>query len=255
MKKVKIIWNYEANSIEGTWKNSEDPEYVFFIDNFRDIDNYKNKKNIAILYEPRSILVNNYLWIANNLDKFYKVFTHNINLCDNKKIFHIPPFFPSWIPNNKIFLYKKDKLVSMIASDKVMCRGHIYRQKICDSFPYKDHLFGRGRNFIENKIDGLKDYMFSVAMENEISDIYYTEKILDCFLTGTIPIYWGTSKIKDIFNPDGILFLDEIDLKKLNEDIYKERISAVKENLEIAKKINKGSNHMVDFIVKNLEND
>ena len=34
--------------------------------------------------------------------------------------------------------------------------------------------------------------MFSVCIENDVYDTYFTEKILDCFATGTIPIYKGT---------------------------------------------------------------
>ena len=52
--------------------------------------------------------------------------------------------------------------------------------------------FGRGRGDMElkEKEDGLCDYMFSVAIEN--SNQYFSEKLLDCFLTGTIPIYYAT---------------------------------------------------------------
>ena len=75
--------------------------------------------------------------------------------------------------------------------------------------------------------------MFSVAIENQISDKWITEKVFDCFASGTIPIYGGTRRIAEHFNPDGIIFLDEdFDPSKLTEDMYYERMDAIQDNLE-----------------------
>jgi len=37
---------------------------------------------------------------------------------------------------------------------------------------------------------------------------YFTEKILDCFRTRTVPIYWGCTNIREHFEADGIIVLD-----------------------------------------------
>jgi hypothetical protein len=58
-------------------------------------------------------------------------------------------------------------------------------------------LFGRGYNEIKNKEIGLKDYHFSITMENHTYPLAYSE-ISDCFATGTIPIYYGTDMIGDV---------------------------------------------------------
>ena len=252
MKKVNIIWNYQVNSNEGTWENSKTPDYLFYIDNSSRINNITNSKNVLVLYEPNSILPDNYSYLDTNKDRIDFAFTHRLDICDGKKVIHMPPFFPSWISGDHAKIYEKNKLVSMIASDKIMCKGHEYRQEIANSFPYHDDLFGRGRNFIENKIDGLRDYMFSVAMENEVSDIYYTEKILDCFLTGTIPIYWGTRRINEIFNGDGIIFLDDVNISDLSPDLYYSKMDSVIDNFKIAKELKSTSNDMVDYIIKKI---
>ena len=97
----------------------------------------------------------------------------------------------------------------MIASNKTMCSEHIYRQQIIQKFSNKCDHFGRGYNPINNKEDGLKDYCFSFAMENATYSNMFTEKITDCFMTGTIPIYYGISNIGDYFNTDGIIILDD----------------------------------------------
>lgn len=254
--RLKINWNYQLKSMDNSWNNtiSKRPDFNIFIDNNKGLD-FNNNNNVAILYEPKSILPDFYKYVIENKNRFYKIFTHREEYCDNKKVIQMNPFFPSWIKEEDSRIYEKTKLVSMIASDKIMCDGHKYRQDVARDFPYKDDLYGRGRNYIDKKITGLKDYMFSVAMENEISDVYYTEKILDCFLTGTIPIYWGTKKIINFFNPDGIVFLNQIDIRKIDENLYNDKIEAVRENLDIAKKINYTSNHMIDFITKKLKNE
>jgi hypothetical protein len=101
-------------------------------------------------------------------------------------------------------------------------------------------VYGYGYNPIADKIEGLKDYMFSIAIENCKSDYYFTEKLIDCFVTGTIPIYWGCPSISKFFNTDGILSFNSLEelrdiLKGLTPELYYSKISAVKENYELAK--------------------
>jgi hypothetical protein len=79
--------------------------------------------------------------------------------------------------------------------------------------------------------------MFSVAIENGQYETYYTEKLLDCFATGTIPVYLGAPDIGKHFNMDGIIVLeDESTLDKLTPELYHSKIDAVKDNLERAKR-------------------
>jgi hypothetical protein len=101
----------------------------------------------------------------------------------------------------------------------------------------KIDVFGRGIQEIPNKEIGLKDYMFSFAVENDTYDTYFTEKILDCFATGTIPVYMGTKKVVEYFNPDGIIFFDgNFDLSLLTEELYQSKMDAIKDNYERVQK-------------------
>jgi len=101
----------------------------------------------------------------------------------------------------------------------------------------KIDVFGRGIKEIPNKEVGLKDYMFSFAVENDTYDTYFTEKILDCFATGTVPVYMGTKKVVEYFNPDGIIFFDGIfDLSQLTEELYQSKMEAIKDNYERVQK-------------------
>jgi hypothetical protein len=58
---------------------------------------------------------------------------------------------------------------------------------------------------VENKLEFIKDYKFTMAFENSKSDGYTTEKIVEAMLAGSIPIYWGNAKIALDFNPKSFI--------------------------------------------------
>ena len=114
-----------------------------------------------------------------------------------------------------------------------MCEGHLKRLELIERIGDQVDLYGRGFNEIELKEEGLCDYMFSVVIENGFYESYFTEKILDCFATGTIPVYLGSPNISKYFNEDGIIKLTEE--FEVSEEIYNSKIDAIKDNLERAK--------------------
>ena len=52
-------------------------------------------------------------------------------------------------------------------------------------------------------------YKFMICCENTKMETYSTEKIVNPYMARTIPIYWGTPNIHNIFNPDSMLFLED----------------------------------------------
>ena len=123
----------------------------------------------------------------------------------------------------------------MIASNKNMCNGHRLRLEWVEKLKSKVDLYGRGFKTIETKEEGLCDYMFSVAIENATTDAYYTEKILDCFATGTVPVYYGTDTICEYFDCKGIIKLDDkFDVTMLTKKLYLSMKQAILTNLKLA---------------------
>jgi hypothetical protein len=51
-------------------------------------------------------------------------------------------------------------------------------------------------------------HRFVLAMENQVYDGYITEKIVLAFLSGAIPIYYGTADVFQIFNSRAFIFYD-----------------------------------------------
>jgi hypothetical protein len=118
-------------------------------------------------------------------------------------------------------------------------------------------LFGRGIKDIVGKIEGLRDYRFSVAIENGKFENYFTEKILDCFLTGTIPIYYGCPNIAEYFNTDGFFIfntkeeLEEI-VKSLTIRDYMNRYDAIIDNFNRANDLWMDNDRLFDKYLKQL---
>jgi hypothetical protein len=42
-------------------------------------------------------------------------------------------------------------------------------------------------------------------------DDRWNEQVIDCFLSGTIPVYWGTRSVLDVFDPGGIIVFDNLE--------------------------------------------
>jgi hypothetical protein len=75
---------------------------------------------------------------------------------------------------------------------------------------------------VRNKIKFLSKYKFSIAMENSRGDGYLSEKIVDSFRAGTIPIYYGDYLVDEFINPKTyILIKGEKDIDKKIEYIKK----------------------------------
>jgi hypothetical protein len=105
---------------------------------------------------------------------------------------------------------KRDR-VSWVTSNATHKEGHKLRMALKDYLVEHDFdfdLFGRGFNPIDDKIDALLPYKYSIAIENYACDNYWTEKIADCFLSWTVPIYWGAKNIESFFPPRSMLRID-----------------------------------------------
>ena len=60
---------------------------------------------------------------------------------------------------------------------------------------------------VKDKIKFLSSYKFSFAMENSKGDGYSTEKIIESFLAGTIPIYYGDYMVDEFLNPKAYILV------------------------------------------------
>ena len=202
------------------------------------------------LLESRNIIPQIFDFIEQNKE-FMKtrcdgIFTCDKELAKNDGFFYAITNAATWVQELKV--YEKTKLVSMISSNKGYTPGHRFRLKYVEKFRDKVDLYGEGFRWIGRKEEALKDYMFSINIENACYDTYFTEKLTDCFATGTIPIFYGCKSVVEYFNEDGIIFLDdEFDIDELSEELYHSKMDAILDNFERIQKFPVAE----DFIYKN----
>lgn len=68
---------------------------------------------------------------------------------------------------------------------------------------------------VRDKVSFEKEHRFSMCFENSAYPGYTTEKILEAFAAGTIPIYWGDPEIGRVFNEKAfVLVRSDEDMKK-----------------------------------------
>ena len=100
----------------------------------------------------------------------------------------------------------KPKLLSVICSDKQITADQ--RQRLQFTHYLQSELgdqidvFGRGWRELGDKADAIWPYQYHIVLENDHSDHFMTEKICDCFLGWSYPIYYGGSEAYHLF-PEG----------------------------------------------------
>lgn len=200
-----------------------------------------NIMKVAFLLEAPSISDQHYRQAIALHDKFDYILSHRIDLfTTNKWLFY--PFGGSRIRPEDWGIFDKTKSVSLFVSEKRAATGHRFRAEIqSKAQEYGIDVYGRGSNPVESKVVGLRDYHYSIVVENMRCNVWFTEKIIDCISQGTVPIYWGTENIGDFFDTSGIIQFETMDelahiLDDISVDDYYSRILAIKNNFVEAQK-------------------
>lgn len=198
------------------------------------IQNIKSENIYLWIMEPNVINPSIYDFAFKNQNKFKKIFSHHKSFCEHLKNGYWYPWGAYFIPLTEHKIYNKDKNCSIVCSSKLWTEGHKIRHKcfetvkhLLDGYKYGDP--------VEPKLKWHQNYRYSIAVENCVEKGYFTEKILDCFRTATIPIYKGDPEILNYFNKDGIIVFNEpeqlIDILSYTDSkYYNDRIDAIKEN-------------------------
>lgn len=201
----------------------------------------KKENSYAWVIEPKCFSPAVYDRIISSENLYNKIFTHEKTLLDRSDKYVLNPFGCCWVPPEEQMIYDKTKNLSIISSNKTFTDGHKLRHTVISR--YKEHMdvYGRGYSPIEFKLEGLKDYRFQIVIENCKRDYWFTEKLIDCFMTGTIPIYWGCPSIGDFFDTEGMIIIDNIEdigkvIPLLDETLYLSKKEHIQKNYDLGKK-------------------
>jgi hypothetical protein len=136
----------------------------------------------------------------------YSIFEDIIKLKEPK-----PPF--------EEFLSSKRKFCNFIYSNNLPSKRYEIFKKL--SKYKKIDSGGRFINnmgkLVNNKVNFLRDYKFTIAFENESYSGYTTEKIFQPMLANSLPIYWGNPEIHEDFNTKS--FINCNDYKNLDDAV------------------------------------
>jgi len=170
------------------------------------------------------------------------------------------PFGGTWIREPNYGIHKKNRKVSMIYSNKKdVFPGYCLRHEAAEKFSDVVDLYGNGSpNPIDFKEEGIRDYEFTIVIENLKRKNYFTEKLIDSMIMGSVPIYWGCPNISDYFNLDSIITFDSIFeleeiLKNLDLLASEKNFEYIKDNFEIAKRYAITEDWIYENILRSLK--
>lgn len=199
----------------------------------------KGHTRIAWLFESVEICPQYFNLLFGVADHYDFIFTYYKPWCEFDPRFRWVPAMGTWIEGSMggglIKPYPKSKLCSMVTSDKKFTPLQRYRCHVADTLRSQGvDIYGYG-NHIATKLEGLADYMFSVAIENSCQPGYFTEKLLDCIAVGTIPVYHGDPYIAESIEP--IIKLADVLSGKvtLSPELYQEMLPSVMRGLDSIK--------------------
>jgi len=221
--------------------DEKDPELLFFSVDYakrRERDKYTNHKCKKVFFTGENVRPN--FFIPGSIE--YP--RYSIGKCDYSFSFDDINFknsyrLPLWIlyinwfnvPHNE----NRDQSY-LIPYEDIFVKKHTNKSKFCNFVfsnnqgkrleilnslkKYKDidcagklennvnfSILGRGDQ--KYKIDFIKNYKFTIAAENSKTDGYTTEKIIHPLSVGSIPIYWGSSKVNKDFNKECFINADD----------------------------------------------
>lgn len=221
-----------------------------------------NPYNILIVMEPNQ-LFGIHSWAIQNHSMFQAILTWGQDILDNTPNSMFFQFGISWLDKEYVDTVdsrEKKFEVSYLCGAKQTIEGHKLRHRLFSrgeeiKIPKKwfytlpDYSFNGGNHTIqqyEGKPPGSEkkicwdESMFAICVENSSNYSYHTEKIIDAFLSKTIPIYWGAKNLYEFYNPDGFIVCDNENeiieaVNKLTPEYYHEHKAAINENYETAK--------------------
>lgn len=192
-----------------------------------------------LLESPRATRAE-YRWLARNAHLFDRVLTFEQAHFEKLPHAKFTPLGGCWLAQQDWKIHPKTKNLSIIASEKRDMPGQRLRHKVIRTHGTAfDAILGRGYREIGNKIEGLRDYRYSLTIENGRQNYYFSEKLIDCFLSGTVPIYWGCPSIGLFFDKGGIVAFEHprdlgLILEQIGPDDYERRLPSIRKNLELA---------------------
>uniref|UniRef100_A0A6C0B2X6 Fucosyltransferase C-terminal domain-containing protein n=1 Tax=viral metagenome TaxID=1070528 RepID=A0A6C0B2X6_9ZZZZ len=216
--------HFEKKIDLGEWSSPENDK--LFQDLFRDVD-----KNVIVYETFHKRDMSNYqgaIRVQVTGESFFddpEQFDINfIPVAEESKNVIIFPFASHYTLTNNIIdknsllvkreLTKNKSSFCLFASSHDGCKARndffaeLSKYKQVDSCGrYMNNITCPGSWGTQDYIEFMNDYKFMICFENKSQPNYFTEKLINAYCGGVIPIYWGCPNIHDYVNMDSILYL------------------------------------------------
>ena len=247
------------------WDRINDQRIAVFTERCMDHDTVSKAKaeiKIAWLLEPPAIHDYGYNYIfANGHSEFDYILSFDRRILERfheKGVWWTPG--GTWLWRRDWGIAEKKRGVNIVASIKNWTEGHLMRQRAIDAHGSKMDVYGYGRNPVGNKAE-LRDYRYSVAIENSVLEWYWTDKLLDLFLMGTVPIYRGCPGVAGrFFDLGGMLCWETVDqlgecLERATPENYSKMEVAIERNFNRALKYAIVEDYMYETFFKEFDDE
>ena len=234
--------------IEQYLQSYKDIDFSLFLETIPETQDELSSINIISVHEPNEYF-GRHDWIIQNKHLFDVILTWDdkiINNCDNALFL---PFGHTWFtPDQYEKNHIKEFKIAHLRGNLLKSYGHQMRWEILErkdelKIPTKFFDVYGDRHNIEDAKKGKEkvfgNSMFGVAIENFSHRGFFTEKLLDCFLLKTIPIYWGCTNIDEFFDKEGLIEFGNIDdfiyiSNTLTEEYYNSKKDIIEKNYQKA---------------------
>lgn len=153
-----------------------------------------------------------------------------------------PEYSQLFMPRNpdKVALENRQFCSLMVSNPKAIERIEFYNKlsmykSVASGGKFLNNIGHPIQTGVENKLNWMRNYKFSITFENSSYLGYTTEKLMHALITDTIPIYWGNPLVGLDFNPKAFInchdfnsFDEVIELVKeidQDESLYREYLS------------------------------
>jgi hypothetical protein len=220
-----------------------------------------NKRTVYIQIEPEAIIPSANS-IIDNSDKYAFILTFNADILKRCKNAYKYIYGTTWLhayEYNSVNPADKKFMLTSVTGTKLMAPGHHFRQVVYNeqlritSIPTSFYISGNSGTLKqikqnptlsrESKMELFQTSQFSLVIENSMQENYFTEKLCDCLITKTIPVYSGCPNISEFFDTTGWIMIDNYSmdeliskLNTLTEDYYMKHMDIVEKNFHTVKK-------------------
>lgn len=246
MKLIKIFCNWtDSASITNRFINNfitpenYSKDIQFTLDNNYDVAlvfNYTNEqvnfnKVVCSIQEPSfsSHIKPEFLKRCNTV-----LFHDKSLISDLDNITEVPIMMFNHFTTNLTELLKqpivKTKKMSMIASSLNGSHNYTFRHSLFKAILESEleiDLYGqdwiglqsdsRFKGRLNNKLDGIRDYEFSIGIENTCEKGYTSEKFTDLIVNETVPVYYGNPNVKAIYDIKGFINIPNTNVEETIE--------------------------------------